>query len=512
MVATAEAKVVAHFKEPVTACGTVDLPGPELWSPDRPFLYRVRAVLVDENGSDVDDVVVTTGVRTVSQEGGVFRLNGEPSMMNGGLLFATCRPLDIQSRNLRCGTGFELVRDILMARALGNTIRMSIHDSPFGGVNDPRYAEIGDQLGILFQWTTNEWVRTSSPWQLSFEKLAHDVRRVWNHPSIVMWQPGNHPKFADWHDEGSRWFSAILNTLLPLDPSRLVSPTANFDRLHSPSEDGTIDRDTNERIDPVPGWRHPMVARGGMEVPTGYGAEWSVLRRWPRPRKWSGEQGWMAEGFKSQYLDSLTHAFFDFESEESTAQPNWNLCRGQPYHHMRSYEGCREKSPYEEGSVGRFLEFREWRISQAWQAFSAYESYRKKRLLDYDGMAWCTLDGGANAGTYEKPITDALGHKKLAFHTVRMAFQPTFAGSADVDTVYGPGDAIHPVVFHLGPTMRVDVEIRITTPRGENAATRAYAGVELPSGRSQIRLAPWPRPDLPDGIYALRYEVRPCDG
>ena len=44
---------------------------------------------------------------------------------------------------------------------------------------------------------------------------------------------------------------------------------------------------------------------------------------------------------------------------------------------------------------GREMTFDEWRLSQAWQAMSGYEAYRKKRWLDYDGMVWCTVDGGA---------------------------------------------------------------------------------------------------------------------
>src|SRR5690606_4259467 len=57
----------------------------------------------------------------------------------------------------------------------------------------------------------------------------------------------------------------------------------------------------------------------------------------------------------------------------------------------------------------RELRFEEWELSQAWQAFSAYEAIRKKRWLGYDGFAWCTLRGGGNNGTYMKPLTDYYG-------------------------------------------------------------------------------------------------------
>ncbi len=502
--AVASVPVKVNYGQTVVAQGEIELPAPKLWTVETPHLYRARAVLLDEQGREVDDVAIATGVRTVSQEGGVFRINRKPAMMNGALLFGTRPPIEEQARRLRCGTQEELVRDILAVRALGgNTIRMSVHDSPYGGINDPRLAEIGDQIGMLFQWTTNEWVRTSSPWQLSFPLLARDIRQVRNHPSIVLWQPGNHPKFDDWQHEGADWFARVVETVAQVDPSRLISPTANFDQLHAPSDDGTLDRNRRP-VAPSPAWRHPLTVRGNMETPTGYAQEWSVLRTWPRPSEWSGEQGWIRTGFREQYLGSDRHAYFDFESEESAAQPNWALHRGQPYYRLRSYE-----VGYDKGSIGRETTLDEWRISQAWQAFSAYEAYRKKRCLDYDGMAWCTLDGGGNSGTYEKPLTDALGNMKLAFHTVRMAFQPVLAGSRDVDLVYGPEDAIRPVVLNIGPERMVEITVRVATPAGRILAESVYAGVRLPAGRTRVDLAPWPRPNLEDGLYVVHYQVDP---
>ncbi len=497
-------RVRANYRQPVVAEGEVEIKDPMIWSVESPRLYKVRAVLLDERGYELDDLVVTTGLRTVSQEGGIFRLNGRPSTMLGGLLFGTRPPIEEQAKYLRRGRLNDYVREILTVRNLGgNTIRMSVHDGPAGGINDPRLPEIGDQLGILFQWTTNEWVRTSSPWQISFEHLADDIRQVRNHPSIVMWQPGNHPKFESWQNEGAEWFQRVVDTILSADTSRLISPTANFDQLKAPSEDGATGRD-NQPLTPLPAWQHPMVVRGNMETPTGYGHEWSILRKWPYPEDWCGEQGWLTTGFRDQYLNSPDHAYFDFESEESASQPNWRLQRGQPYHRLRSYE-----IDYDVGSIGRRLYLHEWRISQAWQAFSAYEAYRKKRLLDYDGMAWCTIDGGGNSGTYEKPLADPQGHRKLAFHILSMVFQPTLGGSRDVNVVYGPDDLIRPVILHLGEARKVDLHIQINTVKGTRMAEKVYPNIQLPEGRSRVDLEPWPRPDLEDGIYVIHYRVYP---
>jgi hypothetical protein len=138
------------------------------------------------------------------------------------------------------------------------------------------------------------------------------------------------------------------------------------------------------------------------------------------------------------------------------------------------------------------------------------EAYRKKRLLDYDGLFWCCLDGGGNTGTYQKPLTDHLGHMKMTFHAVRMLFQPTIAGSGNVDISYGPGDLIPIRIVHLGNARRVDVAVRIRTPEGALLASRIWRGIDLPAGRTVTAVDDWKPPAL-TGFLAVEYEVQDTD-
>jgi hypothetical protein len=134
-------------------------------------------------------------------------------------------------------------------------------------------------------------------------------------------------------------------------------------------------------------------------------------------------------------------------------------------------------------------------------------TYRKKRLLDYDGMFWCCLDGGGNTGTYRKPLTDHPGHMKMAFYAVRMVFQATFAGSGNVDVSYGPDDAIPVRVLHCGPAPQVDVTVRDRTPTGEMLAEQRWPGIRLPAGRAVVPVAEWQPPLDLQGMLAVEYEV-----
>jgi hypothetical protein len=482
--------------------GRVAIPHPDLWSPESPHLYRVSVRLEDEQGTPLDDVVVTTGIRTVSQEGGTFRLNGQPAMMNGGLVFGFRPPLHRIAQWLRCPPEENLVRDLLLVKKMnGNTVRMSQHDGPAGGINDPRYAELGDQLGVMFQWGTTSWVRTDSPWQLDFAGLPFYLRQVRNHPSIVMWQPTNHPKFPGGPAEGLVWFKQVYDTIWAEDQSRLIAPVSSLNQIGARNDDGTKDSQGNP-VPPTPEWVAPMITRGNMDHATGYGAEWSELRTYPFPAKFDGEQGWRDKGHRTDYLNSPHRAYFDFESEESASQPNWALHRGKPEFQVRSYEIDMDRT-----SIGRRLTVDEWRLSQAWQAMSGYEAYRKKRWLDYDGMVWCTIDGGGNTATYEKPITDYYGQAKIAFHAIKMAFQPVLAGSKNVDTAYGPGDKIPVAVLNLGPARDVEVSVRVCTIEGQEVARKTYAKVRLPAGRTCTNLPPTHFSLPVERFYAFEYQV-----
>ncbi|MCK5372284.1 MAG: hypothetical protein KAQ62_27170, partial [Cyclobacteriaceae bacterium] len=388
-------------------------------------------------------------------------------------------------------------------RMNANTIRMSVHHGSKGGVNNPRMAEIGDQLGVMFQWTTSTWVRTGSPWALDFEGLPLYVNQVRNHPSIIMWQVGNHPQFRGYEIDGLDWFTKVYKSIYPNDPSRFIVPVGNHDRLGNgiPNDAGTLNL-RGETIKEKTAWTAPMITRGNFDHTTSYGADWTTLRQYPYPKNFSGDMGWRETGFRTDYLDSKERAYFDYESEESAGQPNWELRKGKPSYQVKSYE-----LEYDIGSIGRQLSVDEWRTSQAWQAFSGYEAYRKKRWLDYDGQAWCTLHGGGNTATYQKPLIDYYGHSKIAFHTIKMAFQPVLAGSKNVDIVYGKNDKVPIVVMNMGDEKVVNITVTVKTPKGKVVSEKVFSDVTLEAGRSFTDMVDWKPKLKTKGFYAFEYKV-----
>lgn len=494
-----QTRVLPNISEETEA--QLSVPSPKLWTTDSPNLYQVTLELVDPEGNIVDDLVFTTGIRTVSQEGGVFRINGKPELLRAPLLFGARPPLDKIAAWDRCPPAEYYVQEMLMVRRMnGNGLRMSVHDRRIGGSNDPRVCELADQLGIMLVWQTTTWLRITSATNLDLQELAACIRQVRNHCSIVIWQPMNHPSWKDW-DTVMRVYRGLLETIGALDPSRLISPSADSRRIRPRWDDGLTDFEGNACDSCDPAWTAEGICRGNMDYILGYGNEWSALREWPHVRPEHLPAYMDSTDYIPSYLDSPERAYFNFEHDEIIGQPNWKNHQGKPTYQVKSYE-----KDYDEGSIGRELGFEEWLTSQAWQALGAYETICKCRWLDYDGLCWCNLRGGLNTGTYQKSLVDYEGQPKLAWYAHQMAFQNVLACSGNVDMVYGPDDRLPLIVMNLGEEKMVDIRVQLFSRDGGTLYEREYRNVCLPEGRSCTSVDELKLPET-EGICSIVYTV-----
>ena len=203
--------------------GPVSLPAisPELWSPERPALYRLRVRLLDGEAL-LDERTETFGYRYYRFEPhGAFYLNGERLLLRG-----------THRHEEHAGYGAAMPnalhrRDMELMKEMGvNFLRLGHYPQ------DPEIYRMADELGIIV-WDELPWCRGGmggEAWQANTERLLREqIRQNYNHPSIFFWSVGNEiywlPDFEGGDDERAlnAYVAKLHDVAHTEDPYRLTA-------------------------------------------------------------------------------------------------------------------------------------------------------------------------------------------------------------------------------------------------------------------------------------------------
>ena len=192
-----------------------------------------------------------------------------------------------------------------MTKNLGNTMRIHI---PSCSYSDPRYAEYGDQLGIMYIWVSTgwnrkEWTEDGKGWtgprknlKQQIDEYITDIKQVRNHPSIIVWELFNEGV----KKRKNELLDAFYPTMHKTDPSRFIKPVKNHFR------------------------EEPMLIKSIHITSLGYGGKWTKLGNW-------ADKG-------QKFLNDKNWGYFGVEFAEIAGQDNWNLVRCKPWYKHHSYE------------------------------------------------------------------------------------------------------------------------------------------------------------------------------
>jgi beta-galactosidase/beta-glucuronidase len=187
---------------------------PRLWSPGSPSLYDVTLEL--RRGTTVVDRVESYfGFRTVSVDGGRVSLNGRPVYLK----FVLDQGYWPDS-NLTPPTDEAIQYDIRMTKEMGfNGARK--HQK----LEDPRFLYWADRLGFLVSSEMANAYLYDEDYAVRFAReWMETLRRDWNHPSIIIWNPINEswgvPNLAEPRQQ--QHLRSLYTLTKSLDPSRLV--------------------------------------------------------------------------------------------------------------------------------------------------------------------------------------------------------------------------------------------------------------------------------------------------
>jgi beta-galactosidase len=182
-----------------------------LWSCERPYLYRLRSSVLLQ-GKVVDQIDTDFGVRTIRFDvNRGFFLNGKPLKIKG-----TCNHQDF------AGVGIALPDRIYAWRAQklkemgANAWRCSHHEMA------SELLDACDRLGVLVMAENRHLDDTPE----ILGQLENLVRRDRNHPSIVLWSISNEEK-EQGSALGARQGRAMVKLIRRLDPTRPVTAAMN---------------------------------------------------------------------------------------------------------------------------------------------------------------------------------------------------------------------------------------------------------------------------------------------
>ncbi len=157
---------------------------PELWTAETPLLYSLEISLFNKE-EELQKLDQKIGIREVSIDGAVLKLNGKPVKLRG---------VDYHDLNPQTGKTFtrqQILKDLLlMKKANINFIRTS-HYPP-----DRRRLDLCDSLGIYvdcevpFGFGSGN-LKDSTFQDILLRRAKATLLRDKNHPSIIFWSLGN---------------------------------------------------------------------------------------------------------------------------------------------------------------------------------------------------------------------------------------------------------------------------------------------------------------------------------
>ncbi|MDD1749315.1 MAG: DUF4982 domain-containing protein, partial [Methanothrix sp.] len=195
---------------------------PSLWSPDNPYLYRVRSTLMEQDRA-VDGYDTVLGIRKIAFDADKgFLLNDRQVKLNGVCLHhdGGCVGAAVPERVWE--------RRLEMLKAMGcNAIRTA--HNPYA----PEFMDLCDRMGFLvMDEVFDEWkVAKGQTPDYGYRNFFDDwserdvidfIHRDRNHPSVVLWSAGNEvgDQIAP---GGAGTLSRLIEIFHREDPTRLVT-------------------------------------------------------------------------------------------------------------------------------------------------------------------------------------------------------------------------------------------------------------------------------------------------
>ncbi len=191
-------------------------PDAQLWSPDHPYLYHLTAGLAEPQGVLLDAWRIPFGFREFWIEGSAFYLNGKKTFLRG--IWGHFGSWMNASSNGKAISEVEAIEKLKSYNI--NSGRYHVQPLP------DLWYEAADQAGFL---VVAESVLNHGPSSgKAMEHVERFIKRVRNHPSVIMWSLTN--EFEHWKNprepSTTRYLIEMQDLAMTLDDTRPIQHSA----------------------------------------------------------------------------------------------------------------------------------------------------------------------------------------------------------------------------------------------------------------------------------------------
>ena len=157
---------------------------PHLWTAETPYLYTLK-VMLKEKGKTLQTFTHKIGIREITIDGSVLKLNGQPIKLRGVNAHST------DPKTVKVISDILTLKDMgMMKEASVNFIRLSHYP------REPRFYELADSLGFYLVDEVpfgygDKHLSNSSYQDILMTRAQATVARDKNHPSVLVWSVGN---------------------------------------------------------------------------------------------------------------------------------------------------------------------------------------------------------------------------------------------------------------------------------------------------------------------------------
>ena len=463
---------------------------PDLWTPDSPNLYLTHVILTDQNGTSLDDLYETFGVRTFEMRGSRFFLNNRAFVPMG-----THNIGNYPDSPVVCPRDYWIVQDILLHKNVGfNGARWPSDNK----VHYERIAEYADQMGFLLIWGGffNMWLVPPELEMLAQRDVPAMIRALRNHPSIVMWEMGDEAMMRKYPNRRQAWLQLVYDLVVENDPTRPISPNGMWsnelvDIIENYTKQGkNIEQARNEALQNFPVYDKPNVY---------WDIHWCTPSLPPRPIYPTMER---FSRFLGQHRPIL---FTEFGMD---GMPNWEWIK-EDYGHPRWMANplwMLDRAESDRAFLGKELSSKDWQESQAFQAVTLKNQigYLIERPHEYASFHMIYM---RDVWTWFWGLTDRRGQGKLSYFGVKNLLKPVFISGMHGNYVFDSDSKLKIRVKNAGEDISsASLTITVKDKEGDMVREDTMENLFVPAGKVSD-IVEYPLQSLKAGLYALEYKL-----